>query len=74
MKVIKAMGNDERKKKIGELKFELVKSKAGAAKTGGSKIKEIKKAIARILTLEKSLGKESGESKLLKRKISKEKS
>ncbi|MBU1252245.1 MAG: 50S ribosomal protein L29 [Nanoarchaeota archaeon] len=74
MKEFKAMGNDERKKKIEELKFELIKSKAGAAKTGGSKIKEIKKAIARIYTLDKEMVKESEDSKLLKRKISKVKS
>ncbi|MCK9596908.1 50S ribosomal protein L29 [Candidatus Pacearchaeota archaeon] len=50
-KDIQKMSHDERMKKMEELKFELVKAKAGAAKTGSSKIKEIKKIIARILTL-----------------------
>lgn len=50
-KDIKKMSKDERTKKMGELKFELVKAKASAAKSGTSKAKEIKKIIARILTL-----------------------
>ena len=49
-KDIQKMGNDERMKKIEELKFELVKSKGSSAK-GTAKSREIKKAIARILTL-----------------------
>ena len=49
-KDIKKMGNDEKMKKIEELKFELVKSKGNAQK-GSSRAKEIKKTIARILTL-----------------------
>jgi len=40
-----------REKKLKELKMELIKSRANASKTGSSKIKEIKKIIARILTL-----------------------
>ena len=47
------MGNDEKMKKIEELKFELVKSKGNAQK-GSSRAKEIKKTIARILTLNNS--------------------
>ncbi len=50
-KDIKKMNKEERMKKIEELKFELVKSKAHASKTGTSKTKEIKKIIARIFTL-----------------------
>jgi len=50
-KDIQKMNHEERMKKMEELKFELIKAKAGAAKTGSSKIKEIKKIIARILTL-----------------------
>jgi len=50
-KTIRAMGKEERMKKIEELKFELVKAKSGAAKSGTAKAKDIKKIIARILTL-----------------------
>ncbi len=50
-KEIKKMSKEEQKKKIKELKLELIKSKVSASKTGSSKIKEIKKIIARILTL-----------------------
>ena len=49
-KEIEKMNKTDRDKKLKELKFELVKSKAGAAK-GGAKIKEIKKIIARFNTL-----------------------
>ncbi len=48
---IKKMNKEERTKKIGELKFELVKARGNASKSGTSKAKEIKKIIARILTL-----------------------
>jgi len=47
-KEIKKMSKEERMKKMEELKFELIKARSG--KTGSSKIKEIKKTIARILT------------------------
>jgi ribosomal protein L29 len=50
-KDIKKMNKDERNKKIEEMKFELVKAKAHASKTGTSKAKDIKRIIARILTL-----------------------
>lgn len=50
-KDIKKMNEEERQKKIDELKFELIRSKANAQKTGASKTKEIKRTIARILTL-----------------------
>ena len=52
-KDIQRMSKEERERKIKELKFELVKSKVSASKTGSSKIREIKKIIARILTLNK---------------------
>ncbi len=52
-KDIKKMSSEEKMKKIEELKFELVKAKANASKSGTSKAKEIKKIIARILTLNK---------------------
>ncbi len=50
-KDIKNMGKDEREKKIKELKLELIKARATVSKSGSSKIKEIKKAIARLLLL-----------------------
>ncbi len=53
-KELKKISNEERKKKLDELKVELIKSKVNASKTGNSKIKEIKKTIARILTLNNS--------------------
>ena len=48
-KDIQKMSKTEREKKIKELRMELVRS----SKAGGSMIKEIKKIIARILTLNK---------------------
>ena len=48
---IRKMNKSEREKKLKELKLELIKSKTNAAKTGNSKTKEIKKIIARILTI-----------------------
>ena len=50
-KDIQKMTKEERMKKMEELKFDLVKAKAGAAKTGSSNSRVIKKVIARILTL-----------------------
>jgi ribosomal protein L29 len=50
-KDIQRMNREDRAKKVEELKFELVKAKAHTSKTGTSKAKEIKKIIARILTL-----------------------
>jgi len=76
MKELKAMGSEERKKKISELKLELVKSRVDASKTGGARVKEVRKAIARILTLEKMNPSKAKpkEVKLSERKISKDKS
>ncbi len=48
-KEIRNMSEEERKKKLEELRLELVKAKT--AKTGSSKIKEIRRMIARILTI-----------------------
>ena len=50
---IKKMSKEEKGQKIEELKIELVKSRVNASKAGTSKIKEIKRLIARLLTLEK---------------------
>jgi len=52
-KDIQKMSKKDREKKLKELKLELVKSRANASKGGSSRIKEIKKIIARILTLNK---------------------
>ncbi len=49
-KDIQKMNKEERMKKIEELKLELIKAQVSASKAGTSKIKEIKKTIARILT------------------------
>lgn len=49
-KQIREMKEEEKKKKIQELKFELAKSKASQGQ-GSSKTKEIKKTIARLLTI-----------------------
>ncbi len=50
-KDIQRMSKEDREKKIKELKLELVKSKISTSKTGSSRIREIKKIIARILTI-----------------------
>jgi ribosomal protein L29 len=52
-KELKGMKSEEREMKLRELKLELVKSKVNASKGGSSKIKNIKKTIAQILTLNK---------------------
>ncbi len=52
-KEIRNMGKGDREKKLKELKIELIKSKSGNSKAG-NKTKEIKKIIAKILTLNKS--------------------
>lgn len=58
MKDVQKMGKEERMKKIEEMKFELVKAKANASKSGNSRAKEIKKIIARILTFNNQDGKQ----------------
>ena len=47
---IKKMNREERNRRLKELKIELIKSKANPSKKG-PKIKEIKKTISKILTL-----------------------
>jgi ribosomal protein L29 len=49
-KEIKSMPEKEREEKLKELKLELAKRYAPANKSGKIKAKEIKKAIARLLT------------------------
>ena len=52
-KEIKSMSKNDREKKMKELRMELVKSRSGNSKAG-NKTKEIKKIIAKILTLNKA--------------------
>jgi len=48
------MSKEEISKKMEELKMELVKARVAASKTGNSKVREIKRLIARLLTIEKN--------------------
>lgn len=48
---IKKMSMDEINRKIEELKMELIKANISASKTGTSKTREIKRLIAKLLTL-----------------------
>ena len=47
------LNKEEKERRIKELKLELIKSKINVSKQGTSKIKNIKKTIAQILTLNK---------------------
>ena len=51
-KDIQKMSKEDREKKLKELRLELIKSKVNASKTGTSKTREIKKIIAKMLTLD----------------------
>ncbi len=50
-KEIKNMGKTEREAKLKELKMELIKSRAKSSQGTSSKSREIKKTIARLLTI-----------------------
>lgn len=52
-KDLKAMNKEEREERIEELKMELIKSKINASKTGGSRTREIKRLIAKLITFNK---------------------
>ncbi len=52
IKDLKRLNKKEREEKLQELKMELIKSRVASEKSS-SKVKEIKKMIARILTLNK---------------------
>lgn len=54
---IRKMSKEEKGKKLKEFRLELIKAKAESSKGGSSKTREAKRAIARMLTLNKS-GKE----------------
>lgn len=49
-KEIQQLSKTDQEKKLKELKLELVKAKANAAKSGSSKAKQIRKIVARIHT------------------------
>jgi len=55
-KDIRTMGSEDRKKKLTELQTELVRlktmSKAGGAVENPARIRELRKTIARVLTIE----------------------
>lgn len=50
-KELEKMSKQDREKKLKELRLELIKSKTTASKTGKSNTRQIKKIIAKILTL-----------------------
>ena len=52
-KDIQKMSKEEKNKKLEELKMELIKARVNASKTGNSKVREIKRLVARIITLNK---------------------
>lgn len=52
-KDIRKMTKEERKEKLEELRMELIKSRVGASKSGNSKVREIKRLVARIKTIDK---------------------
>ena len=54
VKDISDMNKEQRERKLEELKLELIKSKINPSKSGSSKIKQIKKLISRIHTLNAS--------------------
>ena len=54
-KDIAKMNEKEREEKLKELKQELIKANVSARKSGKIKVKEIKKAIARILTAQRQM-------------------
>ncbi len=54
IKEIKEMSKEKRNERLKELKVELVKSKISATKTGNSKARQIRRIIAKIMTINKS--------------------
>ena len=61
-KDIRAMSKEERLKRFKELKVELVKSKVRSTK-GSARTKEIKKALARFLTVANAVKKQGATTK-----------
>jgi len=56
-KDLSKISGKEREEKLKELKQELIKANVSANKSGKVKVKEIKKAIARILTAQRQMQK-----------------
>lgn len=56
-KDISKINGKEREERLKELKQELIKANVSANKSGKVKVKEIKKAIARILTAQRQMQK-----------------
>jgi len=54
LKEFSEMGDQEMAKKIKDLKLELIKSRVNTSKTGSSKVKQTKRTMAKIFTLNKS--------------------
>jgi ribosomal protein L29 len=52
-KELQKLSQEDRDKKLKELKLELIKSKASSSKEGNTRTKQIRKIIARILTIKK---------------------
>lgn len=50
---VRKMGKEEKDRKLEELKMELIRARVNSSKTGNSKVREIKRLIARIITLNK---------------------
>lgn len=65
-KDILKMSEKEKEEKLKELKLELIKANVAANKSGKIKISEIRKTIAKLLTL---LAKKQGENSVEKPKI-----
>jgi len=53
-KEIRRLGKEERNNRLKELQIELIKSKTSASKSGSAKIKQIRRTIAKIITVNKS--------------------
>ena len=53
-KEIRRFGKEERNSRLKELQLELIKSKTSASKSGSAKIKQIRRTIAKIITVNKS--------------------
>jgi ribosomal protein L29 len=65
MKEIRAMDKKTRMEKLKDLKMELIKANVSANRTN-AKTKEIKRAIARLITQEKIASSDKGEAKKAK--------
>jgi len=53
-KDLRKMNKLEREKKLNDLKFEMIKAKTNTSKKSNTNIKEMRKIIARIITINQS--------------------